>query len=342
MKTEFGINRKFVVNLVISIFFIFIIYAFIKLISPFIISLFLSLVFTVVFYPVYIFFKKKISFNDNIAAFMSVLCLFFIFVIPLLIFGWLLFKEARLIYPSLVEYYSSFNFNKIKIPDFLPFSAHDIKEIIIANIDELRGTIIKSGGVFVKNIFFFFVNLFVMFISMFFFFRDGKKILSYLIEIIPFSNQSIERILNQFENSVNSIIRGIVITAFIQGVIAMLGFYISGLSSPVLLGAMVMFSALIPFLGTATVTIPIIIYCYFTKPFPIAIFLLFWNIFIVGLVDNLIRPILIGNYSKLPIGLVFLGIVGGIKSFGPVGIFIGPIFIALFITILDIYMREKV
>ncbi len=341
MRNEFRISRRFVMNLVISIFFILIIYTFIKLISPFIISLFLSVVFTVVFHPIYLFFKKRITSNNNIASFLSVLCIFFVIIAPFLVFGWLLFREARLIYPSLVDYYSSFNFSRIKIPDFLPFSHSDIKEIIVSNLDEIRGTIIRLGGGLIKNIFFLFVNLFVMFISMFFFFRDGEKILSYIIEIIPFSNENIERILFQFENSVNSIIRGVVITAFIQGIVAMFGFYVGGLFSPVLLGTMVMFSAFIPFIGTATVTIPIVIYCYFTKPFIITTFIFIWSIFVVGLIDNFIRPILIGNYAKLPIGLVFLGIVGGIKSFGPVGIFIGPVFIAVFITILDMYIKEK-
>lgn len=340
-ESDLKINRRFVINIVMSVFFILMVYFFLKLISPFIISIFLAVVFTVVFYPVYLFFLLRLRMGQNISSFASVFFVFIIFVFPFIFFGWLLFKEARVIYPSLVDYFSNIDLNKVNLPSFLRFSASDIKDIISYNMDQIHKTIVKSGFLLIKNIFFFFINLFVMFISMFFFFRDGKNILAYLVDVLPFSNHSVERILFQFQNSVNSIIRGIIITAFIQGVIAAIGFYIAGISSPVLLGTFVMFSALIPFLGTGTVSIPFIIYCYFTKPLIITVFIFIWLIFIVGLVDNFVRPILIGNYSKLPIGLVFLGIIGGIKSFGPPGIFIGPVFIAVFITLIDIYIKDK-
>lgn len=340
MKNEIRISKRFVVNIIISVFVVLLIYGFIKLISPFIISLFLSIIFTVVFYPIYSFFRR-VKFSETISAFLSTLSVLIIFIVPIFIFGWLLFKEARLIYPSIMEHYNNLDLSKIKIPQFIPISASDIKEIITSNIDQIQKSILKSGGAVVKNIFFFFVNLSVMFVSMFFFFKDGKKILDYIINIIPFSNDSIERILKQFEISVNSIIRGMILTAFIQGVVAMFGFYIAGLSSPALLGLFVMLSALIPFIGTATVSVPVIIYCYFTKPFVIFIFVFIWSFFIVGLVDNFIRPILIGNFARMPVGLVFLGIIGGVKSFGPVGFFIGPIFIAVFLTLIDIYIRDK-
>ncbi|MCX7641347.1 MAG: AI-2E family transporter [Elusimicrobiales bacterium] len=340
MKDEIKISKRFVINIVISVFVILFIYSFIKLISPFLISLFLSVTFTVVFYPIYIFFKK-LKFSQTIASFLSMLAVLIIFVVPLFLFGWLLFKEAKLIYPSIVDHYNNIDLSRIKIPHFIPISISDIREIVTSNIDQIQKSILRSGGSVVKNIFFFFVNLSIMFVSMFFFFRDGKKILSYLIDIVPFSNESIERVLRQFEISVNSIIRGIILTAFIQGIVAMFGFYIAGLSSPALLGLFVMISALIPFIGTATVTIPVIIYCYFTKPIAIFLFVFIWCFFVVGLIDNFIRPIFIGNFSKMPIGLVFLGIIGGVKSFGPAGLFIGPIFIAIFITVIDIYLKDK-
>ncbi|MCX7905158.1 MAG: AI-2E family transporter [Elusimicrobiales bacterium] len=340
MKDEIKISKRFVINIVMSVFVIVFIYSFIKLISPFLISLFLGVIFTVVFQPIHVF-LKRLNFDQNVVSFFSTITVLIIFIVPLSLFGWLLFKEAKLIYPSIVEYYNNIDLSKIKIPYFIPITATDIKEIITANIDQIQKSILRFGGLFIKNIFFFFVNLSIMFISMFFFFRDGKKILNYLIDIIPFSNDSVEKVLRQFEISVNSIIRGIILTAFLQGIIATIGFYIAGLASPALLGLFVMISALIPFIGTAIVTIPVIIYCYFTKTFAVFLFLLVWGFFVVGLIDNFIRPILIGNFSKMPIGLVFLGIVGGVRTFGPIGIFIGPIFIAVFLTVIDIYLKDK-
>lgn len=341
MRDDLRINKRFVVNIIISVFSLLLIYGFLRLISPFMIALFLSVIFTVVFYPIYDFFLKKIKLNQPISAFLATISVLIIFIIPIILFGWLLFREARHIYPSFIGYYNNMDLSKIKIPEFLPFSTSDVKEIITSNIEEIQKLILKSGGAVIKDIFFFFVNLSVMFISMFFFFKDGKAILEYFFKLLPFSNESLERILKQFEISVNSVIRGMLLTAFIQGVVAMVGFYIAGLSLPVLLGFFVMLSALIPFIGTATVTIPLIIYCYFSKPLPVFLFVFIWSFFVVGLIDNLVRPILIGNFSRMPIGLVFLGIIGGVKSFGPAGFFIGPVFIAIFLTILDLYLKDK-
>lgn len=340
MRDEFWVSRKFILNIIVSVVILFLIYGFIVFVSPFLLSIFLSIVFTVVFYPIYKLYRK-LKINDSIASFLSTISVLFIFIVPILSFGWLLFKEARHIYPAIVEHYNNMDLSKVKLPGFVPFSVYDIKEILTVNINEIQKQIVKIGGSVIKNIFLLFVNLSVMFISMFFFFRDGEKILDYFINIIPVSNENIEKILKRFEVSVNSVFRGIILTAFIQGLVAMFGFYIAGLSSPALLGLFVMISALIPFLGTSLVTIPIILYCYFTKTMGVTIFIIIWGFFVVGLVDNFIRPILIGNFAKMPIGLVFLGIVSGVKTFGPVGFIIGPIFIAVFMTIIEIISSKR-
>lgn len=340
MRDDLWISRKFVLNVIVSVAILFLIYGFILFVSPFLLSIFLSIVFTVVFYPIYrLYLKTKI--NNTAASLVSTFTVLFIFVIPIFLFAWILFKEAKHIYPSIVENYNNMDLSKIKLPNFVPFSVYDIKDILTININEIQKQILKFGGSLIKNIFLLFVNLSVMFISMFFFFKDGKRILEYIIRIIPVSNENIEKILQRFEISVNSVIRGIILTAFIQGLVAMFGFYVAGLSSPALLGLFVMISALIPFLGTSTVTVPIILYCYFTKPIATTIFIFIWGFFVVGLVDNFIRPILIGNFSKMPIGLVFLGIVAGIKAFGPAGFIIGPIFVAVFVTIIEIISSNK-
>ncbi|MCX7648004.1 MAG: AI-2E family transporter [Elusimicrobiales bacterium] len=336
-----SLNRRFILNVIVSILILIIIYGFIKLISPFILAIFLGIIFSVVYYPVYSFFINK-KINENISAFLSVIFMFVTIVVPFLLFGWLLFKEAKMIYPQTIDYLNNNIYKmKLNIPSFIPFSSLDIKEILVTNLEEFQRAILKSGGGIIKNIFFFFVNFFVMLISMFFLFKDGKKLLNWLIELVPLENKYIERILMQFSVTTNSIIKGVLLTAFVQGIVAALGYYIAGLNSPIMLGFLVIFSALIPFLGTSMVTIPVAIYCYLTKDFTTTIFIFIWGMFVVGLIDNFVRPIFIGKNAKLPIALVFLGIIGGLKTYGPIGIFLGPIFVSVIITLLEIY-KEKI
>ena len=331
------LNKKFILNIIVSIFILFIIYGFIKLVSPFIISIFIATIFSVVYYPVYKKLKRK-KINETFASFLTVLLVFFTIVLPFSLFFWLLFKEAKIIYPQVVSYIDDgfFSFN-IKLPDFIPISSIDLKEIILTNLNEIRSSITKVGIGIIKNIFFFFVNFFIMLISMFFMLKDGENIIKWFVDIIPFENRYIEGILNQFSLTTNAIVRGIILTAFIQGIVAMIGFYLVSFPSPVILGFFTMLSAMIPFLGTSVVTVPVVVYYYLREDILSSIFLLIWGVFIVSLIDNFLRPIFIGRNANIPVALVFLGIVGGLRTYGPIGLFIGPIFVSMLITVLEIY-----
>jgi len=335
-----NLSKKFILNILVSIFILFLIYGFIRLISPFVISIFFSIIFSVIYYPLY---KKLIDkkIKDSVASLITIFLMFITIVLPFSVFFWLLFKEAKNIYPELISYINNNPFVfKLNLPDFIPLSYIDIKEIVLTNLDEIRKVITRSGLEIIKNIFFFFVNFFVMFVSMFFMLKDGKKIISWVVEIIPFENKYVEGILNQFSITTNAIIRGIILTAFVQGIVAIIGLYIIGVPSPILIGAFVMMAALIPFVGTSVVTLPVAFYYYLKGDLYSGIFMFIWGVFVVGLVDNIVRPVFIGKNAKLPVALVFLGIIGGLRTYGPMGLFIGPIFVSIIITILEIYKED--
>ncbi|MBP7795715.1 MAG: AI-2E family transporter [Elusimicrobiales bacterium] len=339
MEHNKSLNKRFIINIIFAVFTLLFLYGFVKLIIPFLSAFFLSIIFAIVFYPVYEFFLKK-KINNTISAFLAIFCFLFTIVIPSIIFGWLLINEVKDIYPQTISYLNQ-NMPRIKVnlPEFIPLSSFDLDNIIISNIGTIQQVILKYAGNVIKNIFFFFVNFFVMILSMFFFFKDGKNLLKWLMDIIPLNKNYLEKISFQFSSTTNAIIRGVVLTAFIQGIIASIGFYIAGISSPLLLGFFVILSAFVPFIGTTLVTIPVAVFAFF-KSTGSGVFLLVWGVLIVGVVDNLIRPIFIGKGAKLPLGLVFLGILGGIKAYGPIGIFVGPIFVSIIITILEMYKEN--
>lgn len=333
-------SKRFIINVIFLILILLMLYGFVKLIYPFLIPILLAIVFSVVYFPVYDFLVRK-NINQNIASFVSVFLFALTVLLPLSLFGWLLFKEAQHIYPHAVNFLNN-NLDSIKIPFAKTsiFSKFDIKEILLTNLKELQTNIIKSGASVIKNIFFFFVNLFVMLITMFFLFRDGRKLIKWFVEIIPVENKHLEKILNQFNLTTIAIVRGFLLTAFIQGLVATVGYYIAGLTSPILLGFLTMFSALIPFVGTTGVTVPISVIAFIVKGNLTGLFLFMWAVILVGTIDNFIRPVLIGREARLPISLIFLGIIGGLKSYGPVGLIIGPIFVSMVITVLTIYKEN--
>jgi len=342
-------NDKKILNLdkkhIFNIFFIsvlaILLYHLWKIFSPFITPLFLAVGFAIIFHPVNYFFKSK-GLSINISALLTSLIALFVVIIPMLLFAWLLFKEAREIYPKTIDYLNkneSLNLT-IKFPDILPLSELDLKEIALKNIEEMQEQIIKSGTKVIKNIFFVIIDFIIMIITLFVLSRDGDKIVKWILEITPMDIDYKHKILKQFYITIVAVVRGIILTAIAQGVMGAIGYYIGGVPSPVLFGALTSLSAIIPFIGTTTVWLPLSIAMYFLQSHISGIFIFLWGLLVVGLIDNILRPILIGQSAKLPVFLLFLGIFGGLKVYGPIGLFMGPILISMVITFLQIYKEH--
>lgn len=334
------LNKTHIFNIFFVLAFIIILYHFIKIISPFFTAIFLALTFSILYYPLNIYLRKY--FSNNISSAVSTISIFLTLILPLVLFGWLLFKETRNIYPKTISYLNeNSNINlTIKFPDFLPINELDLKDIALKNISEIQDKILKSGSKILKNIFFIIVDIFVMLITLFFIFRDGDKFLKWLIEILPMNNEHIYKILNQFYLTIIAIVKGMVLTAIIQGITAGLGYYIAGCPSPVLFGMLTTISAAIPFLGTSTIWIPLGIFMFIFNNHFSGIFIILWGALVVGLIDNILRPILIGRHAKLPIFALFIGIFGGLRVYGPIGLFIGPILVSMAITFIEIYKEN--
>ncbi len=317
-------------------------YHLIKIISPFLSPIFVAVVLSVLYYPINLAFREK-SGNINLSAVLSTASVILTVVLPLIVFGWLLFKESRQIYPRTLAYLndgSSLNLT-IQLPSFIKNESLDLKEIALKNVEQIQDRIIKSGAKVLKNIFFFLVDFFVMIFTLFFLFREGDRFLKWGVEIIPMDNTHIYRILNQFYLTIIAITKGLLLTAAAQGFVAGVGYYLAGAPSPILLGTLTSFGALIPFIGTSVVWAPLAAIMFFFKGHAAGIFVAAWGFLVVGLLDNFLRPLLIGREVKLPFFLLFLGLFGGLRIYGPMGLFVGPILVSMVATFLQIY-REHI
>jgi predicted PurR-regulated permease PerM len=262
----------------------------------------------------------------------------------LLFFGWLVMKEARHLYPKTTQWLSNLSQNGIELslpPQLRDVWNIDLQDIVTSNIQNLRDNIINSSGQLLKNIFFFVVNFIVLIAMLFVFFKDGERFLHWLIDIIPMDHDSKHRVAKQLSATTVAVVRGILLTAACQGLLATIGYYLAGVTSPAVLGMLTGFAALIPFVGTSLVWLPLGLFFVFYSDLNTGIFILAWGGLVVGLLDNILRPVLIGKEAKLPVFLLFLGIFGGIKVYGPLGIFLGPLLISCVIVFLQIYKETK-
>ncbi len=158
------------------------------------------------------------------------------------------------------------------------------------------------------------------------------------MDISPLAEADDETIFKKLALAVSAVVRGSLIVAFIQGILATVGFMIFGLPNPVLFGTIAAIAALVPGVGTALVLVPAIGYLFLSGNTFGAAGLFIWGTVVVGLVDNFLGPQLIGNKMKLHPLAVFLAVLGGIVFFGPIGIIVGPLVISLFSALLDVYL----
>ena len=323
---------------------LFLLYQLLKILSPFLGAILVAGTLALIFYPVHLWIKRRITANNNLASALSTGAVLLTVVLPLLIFGWLLFKESKEIYPKTNQWLSNFSQSTLdfQIPESLRSVWNlDAGDIVLGGIKNLQENIMKSAGTILKNIFFFLVSFMVVIATLFVFFRDGERLLHWTIDIVPMDAEHKHRIANQLYITTIAVVRGFLLTAAIQGLSGGVGYALAGVPAPILFGVLTSFAALIPFMGTSLIWIPLGVSFIFIKSFSTGVFILLWGALVIGLIDNIIRPILIGQKAKLPIFLLFLGIFGGLRIYGPIGIFLGPLLISCLLVFLQIYKEAK-
>ena len=172
---------------------------------------------------------------------------------------------------------------------------------------------------------------------LFFLFRDGEKMAAAAIDLLPTDADGRNRMGRSLQSMLAAIFRGSLMCALVQGVLGAIGWRIAGLPSPVLAGVAMAIVSLLPLGGTALVWLPGAVWAWSTGHHASSIFLLLWGAFVtVLLVDTVLRPMLVRGADELTTLIVFLGVFGGLAAFGLLGIFIGPVALAIAVALLEV------
>lgn len=310
--------------------------------EPFIYIFILTTIFAVLIYPIYKAILGLTRSRESLSALITILITIPFVILPVIFIGMQAFQEIQQIYFSLLMPGVSDN-----ILDVVNIFFADIRRIFphinIASIDmyqyarEASYLVLERVGAIFYNIAYFFMSLLIFLFTLFFLLRDGSKIKKYFTKISPLSNSDHNLIFNKLTIAINSVIKGNLFVALLQGALTSMGFIIFGISNPILWGVMAAISSFVPAVGTAVVLTPAIVFLFLSGETVASLGLLIWAVCIVGLVDNVFRPILIGeglNLHPLPI---FFAVLGGIVFFGPLGLIFGPLALSLFVVLLDIY-----
>jgi predicted PurR-regulated permease PerM len=183
----------------------------------------------------------------------------------------------------------------------------------------------------------FLLDLFVMIYAMFFFLKDGAKILEKIFYYTPLSHEDESLMMHRFASITRATVKGTLVIGVIQGTLAGIAFWVAGLDGAAFWGTVMAILSIVPGIGAALVWVPAVIYLFITGQVLTATLLLAWCAAVVGTVDNILRPILVGKDAKMPDLLILVGTLGGLFLFGPIGFIVGPIVCGLFLTVWEIY-----
>ena len=335
------IAKIFLLALALVISFIF--YSMIK---GFLVAVFFAAVFGGLAYPLFQRLTRWFRGRRHVASVATVLFVFLVIILPLIGLVGIITAEALEVTQKVrpwVERQVSQPDELDRLLESIPFvdQLAPYKDQIQAKAGELAAWI----GTFMVNALaatgrgtaIFIFQLFIMLYAMFFFLLDGPRLLNKILYYVPLASKDEDRMVDKFLSVSRATLKGTLVIGIVQGALGGLSFWVAGIDGAVFWATIMAVLSIIPGIGTGLIWVPAVIYLFAAGNTGTAIGLTIWNAAVVGSVDNVLRPWLVGKDTQLPDLLILLGTMGGIVLFGAAGIVIGPVIAALFVTVWEIY-----
>jgi predicted PurR-regulated permease PerM len=327
--------------------------AFFWLMTPYSGAILWGLVAAIVFAPLYRKIARRLGGREGWAATITLLLILALVIVPALLLGASLIQEAAALYGQLQDGHLDIAAIIAKFRSALPPSvAKTVAEYHLLDTERLRaflGSGLSSGLKSVatqaltvgQGALSFLAALGVMLYLTWFLLRDGERMGHKVQVAMPLRPDLRDRLVDKFLRVIRAIIKGTVLVAILQGIVGGVIFWLLGIEGALLWGLVMGLFSLVPAVGTGIVWVPVAIYLLVTGSTMEGLILVFCGIFIIGMIDNLLRPILVGKDTKLPDFVVLIATVAGLELFGLAGFIIGPIIAALFIAIWDIVTEMR-
>lgn len=302
-------------------------------------------------YPVYRFIHRRIFSGRYayVAAAVNTGLILFLLVIPMIMAGVKATREVGKLYQFFIEWFPGTRELTLQqimtLPQLQWLFAYfpvlrnlSIWSDLFSNITGTLATFMtQMSRELLGNAFRLGYNLLIITVASYFITLDGHIVIGFVRDILPLSGEAKEAFFQRANRMLHSIFYGIILTAMIQGLLGALGWHYVGLANPVFFGALMFFLAMLPFVGTPMVWIPGVIYLFLHGDARGAIILLAWGLLVVSTIDNFLRPFFISEGSKAHILLVFAGILGGLATWGFLGLFMGPLVLSVAFFLLQVY-----
>lgn len=321
-----------------------------QIFSPFFTAIAWAIVFGVVFYPVYAFLLRYIRLKA-VASLITLFLMLTVIIGPFSYVSFTLVSEVSDIIGKTgtekIEAVKSIMADRRvteiieKLQPYVGLDGISAENIIMENTKKFGAVVLDKLSTGFTNIAGVAVNFFIMLFTVFFFLKDAPDLLRKLKDYLPFSEHHKNRLTIQIKDMIVSTIYGGVIVAITQGILGGLAFALLGIGSPVLWGSIMALMSFVPVAGTAIIWVPASIVLVLQGAYIKGAALIFIGIFVISMVDNILKPLIIGGRTRMPAIVIFFTVLGGIKFFGLLGLVMGPLVFALFLSIFEIFRTAE-
>ncbi len=337
------------------VLYAFVLYAGALLLFPYWGAVLCALSIGFVFYPMHLGVKRRLGPKKAfLAPIISDVAVLLFFVIPIVLVIWAVISEVHDLMPLIRTTAQHalvwIRTNPLNSPwanrlpeavrNQLDVRSSEVQDRLVNAGNRSLSTIANLGTTLAGNTLGFILDLLVFLIVTFFVFRDGPALAAYCVRLLPMDESSKKQVTDKLKLTVVGVMRGTFLTSLVQGICAGIGFLIVGTEGSILLGVLTALASLIPSVGTALVWMPVALIYFFTGHIGKGIFMTAWGFLVVGVIDNLARPYIVGSKADIPFVWLFLGILGGIEVFGPLGLLVGPLIIVMVPVFSDIYLER--
>ncbi|MBF8720354.1 AI-2E family transporter [Pseudomonas guariconensis] len=327
--------------------------AFVWILLPFYGAVFWAVILAILFAPLQRDLVLRLGRRRNLAAAVTLLVCLLIAVLPVIIISALLVQEGAAIYQRIEKGELDIAGHIEGLKALLPsFAQNGLERMGMGDLEGLREKITKwamQGSQFLasqafsfgQGTFDFLVSFGVMLYLLFFFLREGAELARKVRMAVPLPEQQKRRLQLKFSRVVRATVKGNLLVAATQGALGGLIFWVLGIPSALVWGVLMAFLSLLPAVGAAMVWAPVAAYFLATGAIIPGLVLIAFGVLVIGLVDNLLRPVLVGKDTRMPDYLILISTIGGLAVFGLNGFVIGPLIAALFMSSWAIFTGSR-
>ena len=324
------------------------------ILAPFLSSIIWAILLAMVFYPLFRKLERLLARKAVLSALLMTLLVLIVIVLPFSLLMASLAGEAVDLYHQVEKMIKAgqlqTSMEKMKeislvkwilaeLGQHIDLSQANPLPLLLKNLNQISTFIFNQTTTLLKGFSSFVVGFFFTLLALYYFFKDGGHLFARLKEIIPLPSKQKDLLIQRVKDMIYATIYGGLLIAMIQGLLGGLSFWVLGLPSPIFWGTAMALLSFIPIGGTALIWVPAAIILLIEGAILKGLLLLGLGVFVISMVDNLLRPFFISTRTNIHPLLLFFAVLGGVQAFGLIGLVAGPLVATLFVTLIEIYIQ---